>query len=168
MILFSGWLEPVPPPHGSPLTTHCGRSPLNLKIKLFYWWRADRMGRAERSRICSDLCCGGRGLADHHGITASLIHANLWISPGQGQVQAARCVYFKLVSPCYECFVLELGCCGCVQMLLSRPSNNTNTRHGRSADLITDTLVTNISAILPGVSLCADIQQVDGLGVCVL
>ena len=113
---------------------------------------------AERSRICSDLCCGGRGLGDHQGITASLIHANLWISQGRVQVQgqAARCVYFKLVSPCYECFVLELGCCGCVQMLLSRPSNNTNTRHGRSADLITDTLVTNISAILPGVSLYAD------------
>ena len=59
-----------------------------------------RGGLLERSRICSDLCCGGRGHADHHGITASLIHDNLWISQVQVQVQAARCVYFKLVSPC--------------------------------------------------------------------
>ena len=64
---------------------------------------------AERSRICSDLCCGGRGLADHQGITASLIHANLWISPGQVQVQAARCVYFKLVSPCCRVFCVGAG-----------------------------------------------------------
>ena len=66
---------------------------------------------AERSRICSDLCCGGRGLADHQGITASLIHANLWISQFQGQVQvqAARGVYFKLVSPRCRVFCVGAG-----------------------------------------------------------
>ena len=65
--------------------------------------------------------------------------------------------------------MVELGGCGCVQMLLSRPSNNTNNRHGRSTDLITDTLmVTNISAILPGEALYADLQQVDGFGVYVV